>query len=51
MQIEIGVFPQFTALDVIGPHQLFVKLPGAEVMLCAVERREIPQAPTDRTAP
>jgi transcriptional regulator GlxA family with amidase domain len=35
MQIAIGLFPGFTALDAIGPYQVFTSLPGAEVVLCA----------------
>ena len=35
MQIAIGLYPGFTALDAIGPYQVFANLPGAEVVLCA----------------
>jgi transcriptional regulator GlxA family with amidase domain len=35
MQIAIGLFPEFTALDVVGPYQVFTYLPGADVILCA----------------
>ena len=35
MQIAIGLYPGFTALDAIGPYQVFTNLPGAEVVLCA----------------
>jgi transcriptional regulator GlxA family with amidase domain len=35
MQIAIGLFPGFTALDAIGPYQVFTNMPGAEVILCA----------------
>ena len=38
MQIAIGLYPGFTALDAIGPYQVFANLPGAELVLCA-ERR------------
>lgn len=38
MQIAIGLYPGFTALDAIGPYQVFTNLPGAEVVLCAAER-------------
>jgi transcriptional regulator GlxA family with amidase domain len=38
MQIAIGLYPGFTALDAIGPYQVFANLPDAEVVLCA-ERR------------
>jgi transcriptional regulator GlxA family with amidase domain len=37
MQIAIGLFPGFTALDAIGPYQVFTQLPDAEVVLCAAE--------------
>lgn len=40
MQIAIGLYPGFTALDAIGPYQVFALLPGAEVVLCA-ERQGI----------
>ncbi|MGH9138893.1 MAG: DJ-1/PfpI family protein [Acidimicrobiales bacterium] len=35
MQIAIGLYPGFTALDAIGPYQVFSNLPGAEVVICA----------------
>jgi transcriptional regulator GlxA family with amidase domain len=38
MQIAIALFPQFTALDAIGPYQVFTNVPGEEVVLVA-ERR------------
>ncbi len=38
MQIAIGLYPGFTALDAIGPYQVFANVPGADVVLCA-ERR------------
>ncbi len=38
MQIAIPIFPGFTALDVIGPYQVFTNLPGADVALCAAGR-------------
>jgi transcriptional regulator GlxA family with amidase domain len=38
MQIAFGLYPGFTALDAIGPYQVFANVPGAEVVLCA-ERR------------
>jgi transcriptional regulator GlxA family with amidase domain len=34
MQIAIGLFPRFTALDAIGPYQVFANLPDAEVVIC-----------------
>lgn len=38
MQIAIGLYPEFTALDAIGPYQVFTQVPGVEVVLCAAER-------------
>jgi len=35
MQIAFGLYEGFTALDAIGPYQVFTNLPGAEVVLCA----------------
>lgn len=35
MRIAIPVFPRFTSLDVIGPYQVLVNVPGAEVVLVA----------------
>lgn len=35
MQIAIGLYPEFTALDAIGPYQVFTQIPGVEVVLCA----------------
>jgi transcriptional regulator GlxA family with amidase domain len=38
MQIVIGLYPGFTALDAIGPYTVFTNLPGADVVLCAEQR-------------
>jgi putative intracellular protease/amidase len=35
MQIAIVLFDRFTALDAIGPYQVFANLPGAEVVFVA----------------
>ncbi|CAN5851138.1 DJ-1/PfpI family protein [soil metagenome] len=35
MQIAIGLYPELTALDAIGPYQVFTAVPGVEVVLCA----------------
>jgi transcriptional regulator GlxA family with amidase domain len=35
MQIAIGLYPGFTALDAIGPYQVLTNVPGVEVVLCA----------------
>jgi len=37
MQIAIGLYEAFTALDFVGPYQVLTNLPGAEVVLCAAE--------------
>jgi len=35
MQIAIGLYEGFAALDAIGPYQVLTSLPGAEVLFCA----------------
>jgi transcriptional regulator GlxA family with amidase domain len=35
VQIAIGLYPAFTALDAIGPYQVFTQVPGVDVVLCA----------------
>jgi transcriptional regulator GlxA family with amidase domain len=35
MQIAIGLYPELTLLDVIGPYQVLSLVPGHEVVLCA----------------
>jgi transcriptional regulator GlxA family with amidase domain len=35
MQIAIGLYPGFTALDAIGPYAVFTNIPGADVVVCA----------------
>jgi transcriptional regulator GlxA family with amidase domain len=35
MQIAIGLFPGFTALDAVGPYQVFTNVPGVDVVVCA----------------
>jgi putative intracellular protease/amidase len=37
VQIAIGLFPKYTSLDWVGPYDVFGKVPGAEVVLCAAE--------------
>jgi transcriptional regulator GlxA family with amidase domain len=37
MQIAIGLYQGFTALDAIGPYQVFANLPGADLVLCAAQ--------------
>jgi len=38
VQIAIGLYPELTALDFIGPYQVFTQVPGADVVLVAAER-------------
>jgi transcriptional regulator GlxA family with amidase domain len=38
MQIAIGLYPELTALDFIGPYQVFTQVPGIDVALVAAER-------------
>jgi transcriptional regulator GlxA family with amidase domain len=35
VQIAIGLYPGFTALDAIGPYAVFTSVPGADVVVCA----------------
>ncbi len=42
MQIAIGLYPEFTALDAIGPYQVLSLLPGAEVVVCAEKKGLLP---------
>lgn len=35
MQIAIGLYPELTVLDAIGPYQVFASVPGVDVVLCA----------------
>jgi transcriptional regulator GlxA family with amidase domain len=35
VQIAIALFPGVTALDVVGPYQVFASVPGWEVVVCA----------------
>jgi transcriptional regulator GlxA family with amidase domain len=38
MQLAIGLYEGFAALDAIGPYQVFTVVPGAEVVVCAADR-------------
>ncbi|MBF6353015.1 DJ-1/PfpI family protein [Nocardia higoensis] len=38
MIIALGLYPGFTALDAIGPYQVFTTVPNADVVLCAAEK-------------
>jgi transcriptional regulator GlxA family with amidase domain len=42
MQIAIGLYPGFTALDAIGPYNVFTNVPGADVVLCAEKKGVLP---------
>lgn len=35
MQIAIGLYPGFTALDAIGPYAVFTNVPGVDVVVCS----------------
>jgi transcriptional regulator GlxA family with amidase domain len=41
VQIAIGLYPGFTALDAIGPYSVLTHLPGAEVVICAAKKGEL----------
>jgi transcriptional regulator GlxA family with amidase domain len=41
MQIAIGLYPGFTALDAIGPYQVLTLMPDAEVVLCAEKKGDL----------
>jgi transcriptional regulator GlxA family with amidase domain len=38
VQIAIGLYPGFTALDAIGPFAVFTSVPGADVVVCADQK-------------
>jgi transcriptional regulator GlxA family with amidase domain len=42
MLIAIPLFDRFTALDAVGPFQVLVCLPGAEIIFLAERRRGVP---------
>jgi transcriptional regulator GlxA family with amidase domain len=42
MQIAIALFDHFTALDAIGPYQVFSSLPGSDVVTVAAQRGPVP---------
>ena len=41
-QIAMVLYPQFTALDVIGPHHVFINMVGAKVLLVAKTMDPVP---------
>lgn len=45
MQIAIGLFPGFTALDWVGPYEVFQTTPGVDVVLCAAETGRVGDEP------
>jgi transcriptional regulator GlxA family with amidase domain len=38
VQVAIGLYPGFTALDAIGPYAVFTSVPGADVVVCAEQK-------------
>ena len=38
MQLAIGLYPELTALDFVGPYQVFSAVPGIDVVLVGAER-------------
>jgi transcriptional regulator GlxA family with amidase domain len=42
MQIAIGLYPEFTALDAIGPYQVLSNVPDVEIVICAEEKGLLP---------
>jgi transcriptional regulator GlxA family with amidase domain len=42
MQIAIGLYPEFTALDAIGPYQVLSNVPDVEVVICAEQKGLLP---------
>jgi transcriptional regulator GlxA family with amidase domain len=41
VQIAIGLYPGFTALDAIGPYAVFTNVPGTDVVLCAEQKGQL----------
>ena len=39
MKVAIALFDRFTALDAVGPYEVLSRLPGAEVVFVAAEKR------------
>lgn len=40
MKIVIFLFDGFTALDIVGPYEVLNKLPGSEIYLTGIEKKE-----------
>jgi putative intracellular protease/amidase len=41
MQIAVPLYPGYTALDVMGPYQVFAETPGTEVVFCAEQAERL----------
>jgi transcriptional regulator GlxA family with amidase domain len=41
VQIAIGLYPGFTALDAIGPYAVFTNVPGTDVVVCAEQTGQL----------
>jgi putative intracellular protease/amidase len=41
MQVAIPLYPGYTALDVMGPYQVFAETPGTEVVFCAEQAERL----------
>lgn len=41
MQIAVPLFPQFTALDAIGPYEVLQRIPGHDIAFIGHERGEV----------
>jgi putative intracellular protease/amidase len=42
MQIALALYPNFTMLDIIGPFQVLVDVPGHDVTFVAAEKGLVP---------
>ncbi|MBK5222957.1 MAG: DJ-1/PfpI family protein [Acidimicrobiia bacterium] len=42
MQIAIGLYPEFTSLDAMGPYQVLQHLPNVDLVLCAEKKGLLP---------
>ncbi|HKA03416.1 MAG TPA: DJ-1/PfpI family protein [Acidimicrobiales bacterium] len=41
MDIALAVFPELTALDILGPYQVLTRLPGATVRFVSAQRGQV----------
>ena len=46
MLVAVPLFPGFTALDAVGPYEVLVRVPGAQVVFCAHSHGEVRADPT-----